>query len=237
MLEKTQQVLDILAKHELFKTHDIRFVGGTALSYLINHRLSEDLDFAMLELCRDNVEEMMAFYNAEKISHDNTAADYALNEGGNLYDYHLKYLLNGVKIEFFVPPFNILEKDVWIYETPLCYKDTHLKIASFKTIIYMKTMAFWSRKKYRDIFDIYYVLFHVEGYRAKDFIESYLKYNITYTKEMLYTKIKSKTEFYEKRDDEGISTLVTDAKSYEWYRKQIENLVYEVYLEELYSEK
>ncbi|MDD2358586.1 MAG: nucleotidyl transferase AbiEii/AbiGii toxin family protein [Thiovulaceae bacterium] len=57
MLEKTQQVLDALARHELFKKHDIRFVGGTALSHLINHRLSEDLDFAMLELCREEIEE------------------------------------------------------------------------------------------------------------------------------------------------------------------------------------
>ena len=31
--------------HDLFKNFDIRFVGGTALSYRINHRLSEDFDF------------------------------------------------------------------------------------------------------------------------------------------------------------------------------------------------
>lgn len=235
MLEKTRRVLDVLAEQELFKKYDIRFVGGTALSYLLDHRLSEDLDFAMLELCTDEIDAMMTLQDAKKIDHDNTAVDYALNEGGNLYDYHLKYLLDSVKIEFFVPPFNILEKDVWKEEAPSHYKDTHLKIASFKTIIYMKTMAFWSRKKYRDMFDIYYALSHVKGYTAKEFIESYIKYNLTYTKEMLYTKIKSKTEFYEKRDDEGISTLVRDAKSYEWYRKQIEDLVYDVYLEELYN--
>jgi hypothetical protein len=52
---------------------------------------------------------------------------------------------------------------------------------------------------------------------------------------MLYAKIKSKAEFYEKRDDEGIGSLVVNAKSYEWYRKQIEDLVYDIYLEELYS--
>jgi len=50
MLEKTKKVLDILAQDEFFKNNDIKFVGGTALSHLINHRLSEDLDFAMLEI-------------------------------------------------------------------------------------------------------------------------------------------------------------------------------------------
>ncbi|MBU0632539.1 nucleotidyl transferase AbiEii/AbiGii toxin family protein [bacterium] len=103
MLEKTKQVLNILAKHELFKKYDIRFVGGTALSHLINHRLSEDLDFAMLELCKDAIEEMMHSFGALKIVHSTTAIDYALNEGGDLYDYHLKYILDGVKIEFFTP--------------------------------------------------------------------------------------------------------------------------------------
>jgi predicted nucleotidyltransferase component of viral defense system len=235
MLEKTKLVLDALAKHELFEKHDIRFVGGTALSYLIDHRLSEDLDFAMLELCRDEIEEMMHLYGAVKIRHDNTAVDYALNEGGDLYDYHLKYILNEVKVEFFSPPFNVLEKEIWIDSTTSRYKETKLKIASFETIIYMKSMAFWNRKKYRDLFDIYYTITNIDGYDAKIFIETYLKYNITYTKEMLYSKIKSKESFYEKRDDEGISGLVQNAKTYEWYRSQIENLVYEVYLEELYS--
>lgn len=49
MLEKTQRVLNFIANDDLFKNNDIRFVGGTALSYLIKHRLSEDLDFASLE--------------------------------------------------------------------------------------------------------------------------------------------------------------------------------------------
>jgi predicted nucleotidyltransferase component of viral defense system len=235
MLEKTKNVLEAIVNNQFFTKHDIRFVGGTALSYLINHRLSEDLDFAMLELCKDEIESMMLSYGAVKINHDNTAVDYAINDGSDLYDYHLKYVLDGVKVEFFAPPFNALEKEVWINEPITKYKETNLKIASFKTIIYMKSMAFWNRKKYRDLFDIYYAITHVGVYDAKIFIESYLKYNITYTKKMLYEKIKSKADFYEKRNDEGISGLVKNAKPYEWYRNKIENLIYEVYLEELYA--
>jgi predicted nucleotidyltransferase component of viral defense system len=235
VLEKTKHVLEVIASNQLFKEHDIRFVGGTALSYLINHRLSEDLDFAMLELCRDEIEEMMFSYGGVRISHDSTAVDYTLNEGGNLYDYHLKYLLDGVKIEFFTPPFNLYEKEIWINESTTKYKETNLKIASFRTIMYMKTMAFWNRKKYRDLFDIYYAVAHTD-YDAKTFVETYLKYNITYTKEMLYEKIKSKSDFYEKRDDEGISFLVKNAQSYEWYRRKIEDLIYELYLKELYNQ-
>ncbi|WP_164701215.1 hypothetical protein [Aliarcobacter cryaerophilus] len=39
MLEKTKEVLEIICNDDLFKKHNIRFVGGTALSYRINHKL------------------------------------------------------------------------------------------------------------------------------------------------------------------------------------------------------
>jgi predicted nucleotidyltransferase component of viral defense system len=235
MLEKTRQVLDVLAQNEFFGRHDVRFVGGTALSYLINHRLSEDLDFAMLELPKDEINRLMRSFGAEEIAHSDTAVDYALNEGGDLYDCHLKYILDGIKVEFFTPPFNTLEKEIWTTEATSHYENTSLKIASFETIMYMKSMAFWNRKKYRDLFDIYYVITNIDGYKAKDFVENYLKYNITYTKKALYEKIKSKSEFYERLTDEGISALVANPKPYEWYRRELEGMLYAVYLDELYG--
>ena len=41
----------------------------------------------------------------------------------------------------------------------------------------MKTMAFWNRKKYRDLFDIYYVL-EKEFITPKKFVNDYLKNHI-----------------------------------------------------------
>jgi len=48
-------------------------------------------------------------------------------------------------------------------------------------------------------------------------------------------KIQSKKDFYLKKNDEGIHTLVNDPKSYEWYRNEIEKLIYDEYLKKLYS--
>jgi predicted nucleotidyltransferase component of viral defense system len=236
MLEKTKRVLDVLAKHEFFKNHDVRFVGGTALSYHIGHRLSEDLDFAMLDLPRDEIHKLMNSYGAILVKHNQTAIDYAINDGGDMYDYYLKYMLNDVKVEFFSPPFNIMEKDIWIGKSTTTYEDTHLKIASFETIMYMKSMAFWNRKKYRDLFDVYFALTNVDNYSVSDFLDPYLKYNITYTKEILYEKIKSKTMFYKKQTDEEIRDLVINPQPYEWYRSQIENIIYNSFLDELYRD-
>ncbi|PCI28651.1 MAG: hypothetical protein COB67_05945 [SAR324 cluster bacterium] len=236
MLEKTEKTLDLIAKDSFFTTYDVKFVGGTALSYLINHRLSEDLDFAMLDLCPKEIKNMMINkYQATQLPHDIALVDSVKNEGGDLEDYYLKFMLHGVKVEFFSPPFNMLEKEIWNSEPSTSYKNTNIQVASFKTIMYMKTMAFWNRKKYRDLFDIYYVLSNNHSFTVEDFIELYIKYNITYDKEILYKKIRCKESFYKKPEDEGLSTLVKDHESYEWYRKKIEGMVHNAYLQELYE--
>lgn len=236
MLRKTEEALNILAQDDFFKDNDIRFVGGTALSHLINHRLSEDLDFAMLKLPKEEINVMMRSYGATKKKHSNSIIDSAINDGEDIDDSHLMFDLNGVKVDFFVPPFNIKEKSIWTNNSFTQYDDTFVKVASFQTIIYMKTMAFWNRKKYRDIYDIYFVLFKKSnGYTAKQFIEEYIKFNITFTKELLLLKVQSKAAFYEKPNDEGINTLVDNPKPYEWYRNKLEEMISEVFLEELYS--
>lgn len=237
MLEKTQKALELISKHDFFKKHDVRFVGGTALSYLINHRLSEDLDFAMAtpELPKDEIIEMMESFGAIKKKHSDYTIDSAINHGEDIDDSHIMFDLNGVKVDFFTPPFNIKEKVVWEEQPYHLYEDTNVKVASFETIFYMKTMAFWNRRKYRDVYDVYYVLSQgINGKTPKAFIEEYMKYNISYTKELLLLKIQSK-KISVKKGDEGINILVEDDKPYEWYRDKLEDMINDVYLEELYN--
>lgn len=146
MLPKTKEVLDLLSKDEFFETRDIKFVGGTALSYRINHRLSEDIDFAVLKFNSTEIDKLMKKYGAVELEHGSYLEDTAKNDGENIKDSYIKYNLDGVKVEFFVPPFNLLEEEVWREDKYSFYGDTKLKIASFKTIAYMKTMAFWNLK-------------------------------------------------------------------------------------------
>ena len=113
MLEKTKEVLEIICNDDLFKNFDIRFVGGTALSYRINHRLSEDLDFATLNLSPKEISNMIFKYGGKIIDHDKTMEDYVSNDGADINYSYMKFLLNGVKVEFFTPPFNLFEQKVW----------------------------------------------------------------------------------------------------------------------------
>ncbi len=105
MLEKTRKVLELISDDDLFANNDIRFVGGTALSYIISHRLSEDLDFAALELNPKEIIKVMSKYGAEKMEHDPTMKDYVHNDGEDIDNSYMKFMLDGVKIEFFCSTF------------------------------------------------------------------------------------------------------------------------------------
>lgn len=113
MLKKTNDALISLSSDKSFKDHDVRFVGGTALSYLIKHRLSEDLDFAMLELPKNEILELMQRHGAIKKEHNRVIIDTAMNDGEDIDDSHMMFDLNGVKVDFFTPPFNIKEVEIW----------------------------------------------------------------------------------------------------------------------------
>lgn len=236
MLEKTKIVLDIISKDELFEKSDIRFVGGTALSYIIDHRLSEDLDFAASSLDIEAISDMVKKYGGNLVEHKDSLIDSALNEGEDIGRSYLIFNINGVKVEFFTPPFNLYEeKEVWDKDRYTYYVDSKLKVSSLETLIYMKTMAFWTRKKYRDLFDIWYIL-HNKKQTTREFLDKYISFHFTYDKEQLLDKIKSTKDFYLKSTDEGINTLVKDYKSYEWYRKSIEGMIQDVIIEELYKD-
>ncbi len=234
MLEKTEKLLDKLSKDELFTNNDIRFVGGTALSYYINHRLSEDLDFAVINLNKELIDSTMKSYGATKLDHNDYMIDSATNDGFNLEDSYIVYMLDDVKVDFFVPPFNLFEEKVWKEDKFTKYNDTELKIMSLDSVIYLKMMAFWNRKKYRDIYDIYFILENKVS-TADELLARYIEYNISYTKKNLVDKISSKDEFYEKSGDEGINTLVSDPYPYEWYRNKIEEFFYDSYLQDMYK--
>ena len=234
MLKKTKNTLELIMNDDFFLKYDFRFVGGTALSHIINHRLSEDLDFASLELPCEEIEAFMKSYGAKKLEHDVTMEDYVTYDGEDIEISYMQFMLDGVKVEFFTPPFNLFEISVWEKDKYTNYKNSKLKIAALDTIIYMKTMAFWNRKKYRDLFDIYYVIEN-NHISAHDFIKNYLEYNITHSTSSLHKNIQSPTLFFLKTTDEGINTLVADPKPYDWYRTKIEEFIHGVLLDELYS--
>lgn len=98
----TSSVINVLNKIkdlDIFED-DLYFVGGTALSYFIKHRVSEDIDIVSPKILKyKNIIPIMQDLGAKKIEDENT---FSLRLAGMFPDeYILKFILDDVKIEFF----------------------------------------------------------------------------------------------------------------------------------------
>ncbi len=135
---------------EIFKD-EFYFVGGTALSYFINHRISEDIDIVSPKILDyRKIIPFMSMVGAKKVDDENIMS---LRLAGLFPDeYILKFVLDNVKIEFFFanrPIQNEILKDLSFTN----YENSNLKILDLKLIVKLKLVAFFQRDKSRDLFD------------------------------------------------------------------------------------
>ena len=137
----TSNVINVLYKIkdlDIFED-ELYFVGGTALSYYIKHRVSEDIDITSPKILKyKNIISAMQSLGAKKIEDENI---FALRLAGLFPDeYILKFILDDVKIEFFCAKF-------------IAYDNSKLKVLDIKSIAKLKLVAFFQRDKSRDMFD------------------------------------------------------------------------------------
>ncbi|BAF69860.1 nucleotidyl transferase AbiEii/AbiGii toxin family protein [Nitratiruptor sp. SB155-2] len=92
MTSQVKKILDIFAKKEFLKENDLYFIGGTALSYYLNHRISEDIDFiSSVPLNHRLIKKEMLSLNAKFIEDENAsrlriAGDIAQNIHSTIID-------------------------------------------------------------------------------------------------------------------------------------------------------
>ncbi|MDF1879036.1 nucleotidyl transferase AbiEii/AbiGii toxin family protein [Sulfurimonas sp. SAG-AH-194-C20] len=189
----TANVINTLKKVqdlELFYD-DLYFIGGTALSYYINHRISEDIDLASSSaLKHKTIISSMLEINAQRVKDEN---EFSLRLAGLFPDEHiLKFNLDGVKIEFFKASrtlqLEILEESKY---TP--FEDSNLKILDLKSIAKLKIVALFSREKSRDLFDFGAILDN-DVLSIDEVLEIAKKLTIIDSKESLIKYISSKKE-------------------------------------------
>lgn len=56
-----------------------------------------------------------------------TIEDYVTNDGEDIENSYIKFMLNGVKVEFFTPPFNLFEISVWEKDKYNYYENSSIK--------------------------------------------------------------------------------------------------------------
>ncbi len=196
----TANVLSVLAQindNSLFDD-ELFFVGGTALSFYINHRISEDIDIVSSQtLNYKKIIPQMHLLNATKIQDENVTA---LRMAGLFPDeYMIKFILNEVKIEFFQANRSI-QKEILQKATFSRYQDSHLKVLDLKSIAKLKLVALFQREKSRDLFDFGAILSH-NILTPDEILEIASKIKRIVDSEQLYKFIEAKQE---PQDDESV---------------------------------
>lgn len=143
-------------------------VGGTALALRLEHRLSEDLDFAREEQRLDrrairNVIGALAGRGlpVTQYPHDHERRQFEA-DALDLDDYQQDYNAGGVKLSFFVPEYPRSQTEAVLGKpAPLEGIETgSIAVASLKTLAIMKSLLLGQRITTRDLFDIVALVKH-----------------------------------------------------------------------------
>ncbi len=196
MLNEIEVLLQKFANDKLFE--QFYFIGGTALSYYLNHRISYDLDFISLNKLSPSLKTITIKYDANYIP-DINSSQFRINTGEDLENYKMMFNINGIKVEFFYPNdpirLSILEK----YTPNIIY--SNVKIMPLEAIAQLKLLALFRRNKIRDLFDIYVLM--NENILNNEIIEKFcaLEQKITFV------------EFVENFKDDGSESLDFNKKN------------------------
>jgi hypothetical protein len=197
--ESTSQVWKILSsKPELA---GFVLIGGTALALHIDHRISEDLDFSWPhgKLPREALKKLVETESALEfvLDQDEFALQEADDAGIDLADYSQTYLVNGVRVTFFVS--HEAERKMLARKM-----DEPLRVAAIPEIFVLKALVAADRSKTRDWFDLY-TLFQSHGFTWKDFHGAFLEYSNPGQYENAAGRLCSGQP---QANDEGYETLV-----------------------------
>lgn len=198
MTVKVIEALDRIKNLPLFADDSLYFVGGTALAYVLEHRISEDIDIVCNKpLPYKKIIPMIESIGGSKLRDEKEAA---LRIAGLFPDeYMLKFDLNGVKLEFFQASIPI-QKEILLNATTTFYTDAKLQMLDIKSIAKLKLVALLLRNKSRDMFDFKTIL-------EKQILSEEEIFDLTYkTKQLsnieeLYSFIERKKE---PKEDEAV---------------------------------
>lgn len=137
LLPDTKEVLLHLSKLQMMQS--FTFVGGSALSVYLNHRLSEDLDFfsADKELDTEEILNEINLSNFDEIRIINSSK------------IQLDLFLNNVKVTFFANNWKELNEREKLVD--------NIYIAPVFLLTAMKVNTLFMRAKYRDYYDLYVI--------------------------------------------------------------------------------
>lgn len=145
LTEETGKVFEDISRMECIK--ELYLVGGTAQSLQMQHRLSEDLDFELLGTKKERPQLQFGKIIQEI---NKTFPDAKKEILGD--DHFLMYISDGkVKLSFYRP-------DNPVQSLTTGFTHNNLKTVNLQELLGMKLYTICLRSKFRDYYDIYYLL-------------------------------------------------------------------------------
>ena len=207
-----KELLEAFSKEAVFSEVEATLIGGTAIAYHTQHRVSFDLDICFPNHTTLPSLDFLENYNAHPLPFDKTIIDTMINEGGVMEDYHQRFSIDGVKVDFVVnPSSNIYEKEILQEDKGIEYGT--LKITSLDALFKLKSLLILDRNKIRDLYDLVYLLKY-NNYSAKDIFDTIKHYRITYTDKQIIQLIENKEGDELDIEFEGITEPKMDVTSY-----------------------
>lgn len=156
-----EAIIDDVAKLECIKPYTL--CGGTALAMQLGHRMSEDLDFMMWRISKNEKPEV-DWPTIEKEIQEKIGE---IEHRDILGFDQVAFVVKGVKLSFFV------SNNFSPINERIPYQG-NIFIADVPAILAMKMEVMLRRLKYRDYYDIYSIV--KAGYSLRDGIDAAVKY-------------------------------------------------------------
>ena len=210
--QEAATLLERFSKEPFFSEMRATLIGGTAIALHSKHRMSFDLDIAFPYHKTLPSLDFLKSYNADPLPFDRAIIDSMINEGGDIEEYHKRFSIDGVKVDFVVnPSSNIYEKEILQNDKGMDYGS--LKITSLDALFKLKSLLLLDRNKIRDLYDIVYLLkFH--NFVPQDILDTIKAYRITYTDKQIIQLIEHKKPDELDIEFEGIAKPVMEIIEY-----------------------
>lgn len=136
LLDNTRAVLKKLVETAPF-LHNYVFVGGSAATLHLRHRLSEDLDFFTWDSTLFDIHQVQ-----------NYLSNWPAKQILNISEQQIDLVLDEVKVTFFNAAWPFLQPE----------KPQKFNLATLDSLAAMKVHVLFVRAKYRDYYDLYYLV-------------------------------------------------------------------------------
>ena len=180
MIENIKALLKAFGEEDFID--NFYFIGGSALAYYLNHRISYDIDLISFQKLDFNRLLALSVKLDGKYIPDPGESAFRINMGEDLREYKMMFNIKGMKIEFFYPNdpvrLAVLEK----------YKNDFkliegVKVLSLKGVAELKFLALFRRNKIRDLFDVFVMLDKnildidiIDKYTAMEYNKTFVEY-------------------------------------------------------------